>query len=160
MFIEQVAERLSIQVRPLQPFPAPPRQPTEEDALRAKEFDRTMQAQARATREQAEEDEKLDRAIAELMGVVVVKNDDEWGWKREATGERYSPTSDSALAFELIEYFHLDIAFHTGDVAVTFHVARYDPDSYSVYASNYGGSLARAVTVAAYRKAFLERRVR
>jgi hypothetical protein len=159
-FVDGVEETLSISVRSIQQFPAPPREPTAEDAVHAREFDETMQAQARAHRKQAEEDETLDQAIAELQGVLVLKASHEWGWNREDTGERYSPSSDPALAFTLVEQYHLNIGFHAGDVVVTFHVSQYDHGSHCLYKSKCGGSLTRTVAIAAYRKALLERRVR
>lgn len=158
-FVKRVECELLIPVRSLHVFPSPPVQPSPENDRQIEEFHTRLQIQARAQRKQAQEDEDLDKVIAELLGVGVVKLENEWGWKREDTAEYYSPTSSRAIAFELIERFRLDVSFLTDDVVVTFHVPGMDPSAFSVYRSSAGNSLPRAVAVAAYRKAMLERRV-
>ena len=65
-------------------------------------------ARSAKLRKHQEELQSIDKAIAELLGEEVEKVEDEWGWVT-ASGERYSPTSDSSIALELVVRFGLDL---------------------------------------------------
>jgi hypothetical protein len=149
-----LAERkLGIRTGAIQQFPAPEHEPTEEDRRRADESLQEQRARSQATQDQAAADERLNLAIAELLRVEVKKLKDAWGWAREDTGAEFSPVHDSAIAFDLVERFRLDIRFAMNDVVVTYFEGRSNDEARHVYASNHMGSLTRTVAVAAYQKA-------
>jgi hypothetical protein len=138
-------------VESLQEFPGKPKLQTSEDAAREEDFFRRQKIEARRIRDQAEFDQNLDSEVASIFSIKLERIENEWGWTRSDSGERYSPTSDSALAFELLQLCRLGVRFLDNDVEVSFS-ARHSAQPLFVFASDYGNSLPRTIAVAAVRQ--------
>lgn len=146
-----VRQRLSFPVASLKEFPGRPREPSQDEL---DEFQRRLQADARRVRDEAKADEDLDAEIAGLLGIAIRPIANEWGWEREDTGERYSPSSDPTLAFELMEQFRLDVVHLVDDTRVGF--AAGGKSTFFVLASECRHSVCRAIAVAAARRGKVE----
>lgn len=157
-FPSLVADSLNIVVTRRKQFP-PAQAPISEEAnLEFENFQRKRAEQAKLERARAEETQRLDKTAADLLGVAVVPIEDEWGWRRHDTGEFYSPTSDPAIAFELMQTFSLDITHRQSDTMVSFFVNSSYRMPLTFSTADHNGSLARTICIAAIQRSYLKNR--
>ena len=158
-FPSVVTERLQIEISHRQRFPAVSSLTADEISASQAESEKRWAERTAQDRQQRLKVEELDRQAAALLEVSIKKSEFESGWERQDNGARYSPTSDGAIACDLIKVARLNITHRpidpvrrTSEVLVTFAMDNGQPSPMVFYSSDFEGSLAMTVCAAAIER--------
>ena len=154
----EVLRDVGIRCERLREFPARSALSQDEQAAASEEFNARMRALGQAEQNVALQTQKLEREIAELLGVAITEIDGEWGWQRTDNGRRFSPSTDGGDAFDLISEFRLNVHHLPRDpvrgytdVVVTHTDSQTGRPMIALHSSDFSYSLPRTLCEAAIR---------